>query len=86
MISDSGKDFAVGFIIGAVVGAALGIIYAPKSGRETRALLKEKAAEVPGKAKETAEKAIEAAEKATQKVLALERRVGKKLGSEKTEA
>lgn len=81
MSSDSGTNFAVGFIIGAVVGAAIGILYAPKAGGETRTLLKEKAEAVPEKAKETAEKAMEAAEKATQRVLALERRIEKKLGS-----
>ena len=79
MSSQSGSNFAIGFLIGAVVGAALGILYAPKAGRETRTLLKEKVEGVPEKAKETAKKA-------TQRILALERRIEKKLGSEKTEA
>ena len=42
----SDKDagtFAIGFLIGAITGVAIGFLYAPKSGRETRALLKEKA-------------------------------------------
>ena len=85
MSSESGRDFAVGFLIGAMVGGALGILYAPKAGRETRTLLKEKVEEVPEKGKEIAEKAMEAAEKATQRLLALERTVEKKLGSEKAE-
>ena len=86
MSSESGTNFAVGFLIGAVVGIAVSILYAPKAGRETRTLLKEKAKEVPEKAKETAEKAMEAAERATQRVLALERRIEEKLGGEKAEA
>ena len=40
---DSGASFAVGFLFGAVVGVAIGFLYAPKPGRETRAMLKEKA-------------------------------------------
>ncbi len=40
---DSGGSFLIGFIIGAVAGIAIGLLYAPKAGRETRAILKEKA-------------------------------------------
>ncbi|MFC2069165.1 YtxH domain-containing protein [Chloroflexota bacterium] len=86
MSSESDTNFAIGFLIGAVVGAALGILYAPKAGRETRALLKEKAEVAAEKAKESAEKAMEAAEKATQTVLATERRIEKKLREKKAEA
>jgi gas vesicle protein len=63
---DTGSSFAIGFLIGAVVGVAVGFLYAPKAGKETRALLREKAAEVTEKAKEAA---IEA-----------KKRVGEKLG------
>ncbi|NHJ85994.1 MAG: YtxH domain-containing protein [Asgard group archaeon] len=79
-MSIESKDFLAGFLMGAAIGAVVGIAYAPKSGRETRALLKEKAEEVAEKARETAEKAMEAAEKATQNVLAVERKLEKKLG------
>jgi len=70
---DTGTSFAIGFILGAVVGVTIGFLYAPKPGRETRALLKEKAETAREKASEVAEKAKEAAAKA-------EKRVEEKLG------
>jgi len=70
---DTGSSFAIGFIIGAIAGVAIGFLYAPKAGKETRALLREKAEEVKEKAGEVTEKAKEAATKARQ-------RVGEKLG------
>ena len=70
---DAGSSFSIGFIIGAVVGVAIGFLYAPKAGKETRALLKEKAVEVKEKAGEVTEKAKDAA-------VAASKRVGDKLG------
>ncbi len=70
---DTGSNFAIGFIIGAIAGVAIGFLYAPKAGKETRALLKEKAEEVKEKAGEVTEKAKEAADEAR-------KRVGEKLG------
>jgi gas vesicle protein len=75
---DSGASFAIGFIFGAVVGVAIGFLYAPKAGKETRALLKEKAESAAEKAREAAEKAKEAAVRA-------EKRVEGKLGRRKPE-
>jgi gas vesicle protein len=75
---DTGSSFIVGFIIGAVAGVAIGFLYAPKAGKETRALLKEKAVEVREKAGEVAEKAKEAAAVA-------KRRVGERLGRKEAE-
>jgi gas vesicle protein len=49
---DGGSSFLVGFIIGAVAGLAVGFLYAPKAGKETRALLKEKAGQLKDKAGE----------------------------------
>jgi gas vesicle protein len=65
---DTGSSFAIGFVIGAVVGVAIGFLYAPKPGRETRALLREKAGEVKEKAGEITEKAKEAALEAGKRV------------------
>jgi len=38
-----GKRFAIGAIVGAAVGVVAGVLTAPKSGKETRAELKDKA-------------------------------------------
>ena len=65
---DTGSSFAIGFIIGAIAGVAIGFLYAPKAGKETRALLREKAEEVKEKAGEVAEKAKEAATEAKKRV------------------
>jgi len=65
---DSGASFAIGFIIGAIAGVAVGFLYAPKAGKETRAMLMEKAGEVKEKAEEVTSKAKEAAAEAGKKV------------------
>jgi gas vesicle protein len=65
---DTGTNFAIGFIIGAVVGVAVGMLYAPKAGKETRALLIEKAGEVREKAEEVTGKTKEAAMEAGKRV------------------
>ncbi len=46
------KSSAGKFFLGAAIGAALGVLFAPKSGKETRAALKKKAEELIEKAKE----------------------------------
>ena len=48
MNRDSSSGFFAGLLIGAVIGAAIGLLYAPRSGDETRRLVKEKAAVAPG--------------------------------------
>ncbi len=65
---DSGTSFAIGFLIGAIAGVAIGFLYAPKSGKETRTLLKEKAEEFKETAGEVTEKAKEAAVEAGKRV------------------
>jgi len=44
--SDSGSRFGIGLILGLAVGVALGFLFAPRSGKETRELLKGKASDV----------------------------------------
>ncbi len=65
---DTGTSFIIGFLVGAAAGAAIGFLYAPKPGAETRALLKEKAAEAERRAAETTRKAREAAARAEKRV------------------
>jgi gas vesicle protein len=54
---NSGTMMTVGlvFLLGAVVGAGIGLLIAPKSGSETRAMLLERAREAREKAAEAAE-------------------------------
>lgn len=52
-------ELVKGFVIGGLIGAALGILFAPKSGRETRQDIADKADELMAKARDEYEKAAE---------------------------
>ena len=41
-----GMDFFAGFVVGALVGAAAAVLFAPQSGEETRALIRERGIEL----------------------------------------
>ncbi len=56
-MSENNGDLLTGFIIGGVIGFALGILFAPKSGKEMRE-------DIIGKVKEGYEKAAEKANEA----------------------
>jgi gas vesicle protein len=56
--------FLVGFIVGGLSGAIVALLFAPQSGEETRAFIKDKSIELRDKAQITAEEAIERAEAA----------------------
>ena len=60
----STSSFGTGFLVGAFIGLTIGILYAPRPGKETRQQLKEKAEEVKEKAEEVKEKAEDIIEKA----------------------
>jgi gas vesicle protein len=45
----------IGMIAGMVIGLAVGVMYAPKPGMETRAMLKERAVDIKDKAAEVVE-------------------------------
>lgn len=54
--------FLVGFIVGGLTGAVVSLLFAPQSGEETRALIKDKSIELRDKASQTAEEALARAE------------------------
>lgn len=54
--------FLVGFIVGGLTGAVVSLLFAPQSGEETRALIKDKSIELRDKATVTAEQALAKAE------------------------
>lgn len=56
--------FLVGFIVGGLTGAVVSLLFAPQSGEETRALIKDKSIELRDKASVTAEQALARAEAA----------------------
>ena len=56
--------FLVGFIVGGLTGAVVSLLFAPQSGEETRAIIKEKGIELRDKAAATAEDAVARAEAA----------------------
>jgi gas vesicle protein len=58
-MSENNGDLLASFIIGELIGITLGILFAPKSGRETREDIKRKADELVIKAKEEYEKAAQ---------------------------
>ena len=49
---ERGTGIAAGAVTGALIGAAIGILFAPKSGKETRADIKDKTVEVAGVVKD----------------------------------
>jgi gas vesicle protein len=56
--------FLVGFIVGGLSGAVVALLFAPQSGEETRAIIKDKSIELRDRAQMTAEEAIARAEAA----------------------
>ncbi|HYA13546.1 MAG TPA: YtxH domain-containing protein [Syntrophales bacterium] len=57
-------DFIKGLLIGGLVGASLGILYAPKSGKETREDICRKSEELMAKAKEEYQQVLDKSKKA----------------------
>jgi gas vesicle protein len=54
--------FLVGFILGGLSGAVVALLFAPQTGEETRALIKDKSIELRDRAQQTAEEAFARAE------------------------
>jgi gas vesicle protein len=54
--------FLVGFVVGGLTGAVVALLFAPQSGEETRALIKDKSIELRDRATHTTEDLIARAE------------------------
>jgi len=67
-MSENGSDFLKGLIFGGLVGVAIGLLYAPKSGKETRDDLTIRADEFISKAKEEMEKHREEYDSALERI------------------
>ena len=62
--------FLVGFIVGGLSGAVVALLFAPQSGEETRALIKDKSIELRDRAQQSAEEALARAEATAQEARA----------------
>ena len=60
MNRDNAIGFGIGFLAGAVIGGVVTLLLAPKSGEETRKLIKDKATEVVDAVKEKTTGAVQA--------------------------
>jgi gas vesicle protein len=78
------RDFISGVVWGGLVGAAIGMLMAPRSGEETRALLRERSDEFKMQARETADNLRQTAEEAKSRAGELQQR-GKELIDENRE-
>ena len=67
---NGGSGFAIGLLVGAALGLAIGFLFAPKSGQETRELLREKAGAARERATEVSKKVRETAAGAVKKAQA----------------
>ncbi|MBM3126355.1 MAG: YtxH domain-containing protein [Chloroflexi bacterium] len=56
--------FLVGFVVGGLTGAVVALLFAPQSGEETRAMIKDKSIELRDRAATSAEEVIARAEAA----------------------
>ncbi len=60
MNRDNAIGFGIGLLTGAVIGGVIALLYAPKTGKETRKLIKDKATEVVDTVKEKSGGVIDA--------------------------
>jgi gas vesicle protein len=60
MNKDHAIGFGVGLLTGAVIGGVIALLFAPKTGKETRQIIKDKATEVIDAVKEKTAGAVHA--------------------------
>lgn len=78
--------FLVGFIVGGLTGAVVALLFAPQSGEETRALIKDKSIELRDKAQHSAEETLARAEAAAQEARARADELARQLREKGTQA
>ncbi len=71
MNNDNAKGFGIGLVTGVIIGGIIALLYAPKSGKETRQLIKDKVTEFVDTLREETSEVVdtvkEAASEATHK-------------------
>ena len=68
MESQTLEGFGIGLLTGAFIGVAIALLYAPKSGKETRQLIKDKTTEVVDTVKEETSGVIDTVKEAVSEV------------------
>lgn len=64
----NGGKFALGALVGAAAGAVLGVLFAPRSGKETRKIIKDKAVDIKEKGEDYVKDKAVVAKEALDKV------------------
>ncbi len=86
-MSDSSRiDFLKGLLIGGLIGAAAGILFAPKSGKETREDISRKAQDLAARARDEYEAAVEKSKKVYEAALERMKEVQSAAGKKASEA
>ncbi len=60
MNKDNAIGFGIGVMAGAIIGGVIALLYAPKTGTETRKIIKDKTIEVVDAVKDTADEVVSA--------------------------
>jgi gas vesicle protein len=68
MNKDMAKGFGIGLLVGAVIGGVIALLYAPKTGKETRQLIKDKATKVVDTVKEATSGVIDTVKESASEV------------------
>lgn len=68
MNKDKAKGFGIGLLVGAVIGGVIALLYAPKTGKETRQLVKDKVTEVVDAVKEKTTEVVDAVKESASEV------------------